>query len=125
MEEKESKKHIKYTTDPVEHDLDPIRVEEAFRQFVVEIVEEQDRIIMKNIHHIGGKEYEHITIDRDKTIEALDKATAKKPTVMTVSKAPGKLRYRYRCSACNSSCFSKIDKYCHECGQKYDWSGVK
>ena len=37
----------------------------------VSIVEKQDEIICQAISHIGGKEFRHITIDRNKVIEAL------------------------------------------------------
>lgn len=126
MEEKESKKHVKYTPDPVEHQLDPITLEEVFRQFVVEVVEEQDRVIMRNIDHIAGKRYEHITIDRDKTLEALNNATAK-PVVVEDYNGEYKVK---KCPTCGKwlAIVSKRKgdiNYCRNCGQKLDWSEVK
>lgn len=132
MEEKESKKHITYTTDPVEHDLDLVKVDEVFSRFVVEIVEEQDRLIMQNIRHIGGSRYKHITIDRYKTLAALDNAIPKKPLHTEGGTA-------YLCPKCDHTVFVNISQmsisgchaygltpeFCVRCGQKLDWSEVK
>ena len=130
MEEKESKKYIKYTPDPVEQPFDPFsNVDKAISQFIVEVREEQDRLIMQEIQHIGGKRYEHITIDKNKTLDALDNAIPKKPLHTEGETA-------YLCPKCDHTVFVNISQmsisdchaygltpeFCVRCGQKLDWS---
>ena len=117
MEEKESK--VRYMPDP-------INVDDIIGQFMVDIAEEQDHIIMQKIQHIGGKRYEHITIDKNKTLDALSKATAQKPAIEKTNQYTA-----YRCPVC-SKWFATVvfrtpkkPHYCYDCGQKLDWSEVK
>jgi NADH pyrophosphatase NudC (nudix superfamily) len=128
MEEKESKKYIKYTPDPVEHDLDLVKVDEALSRFMVEIREEQDRIIMQTIQHIGGSRYEYITIDKNKTLDALSKAMDKKVVLEKHNENDVKV-----CPTCGRWLrvlplypeYMDAYRYCGKCGQKLDWSEVK
>lgn len=46
-------------------------IQEVVVKFCAEIVEKQDELIQKTIREIGGVQYHHITIDRAKTLEAL------------------------------------------------------
>jgi DNA-directed RNA polymerase subunit RPC12/RpoP len=84
-------------------------------------------MIMNIIQRIGGDEYEEITFDKNKVIDALSKAIAKKPndTERTVS---GKIVLS--CSECGKWLYiPEIEKshkpnYCNRCGQKIDWPEV-
>ena len=125
----EEKKYIK--PEEVKQKVQELRTEPCVAEFSSmvrsKIVEEQDEMIMHTIQRIGGGEYEEITFDKNKVIDALSKAAAKKPnnTVRTIS---GKIVLS--CAACGKWLyFPEIEEshkpnYCSRCGQKIDWSEV-
>lgn len=61
--------------------------ERAYVQSYVEriscqIVEHQDKMILCAVEQIGGEEYRRITVDKSKVVDALRKATARKPKMI-------------------------------------------
>ena len=91
--------------------------------FQADVVEKQDALILSAIREIGGEMYQHITIDKDKVFDALNKATPKKVIVCNPEET------RFRCPTCMHVAFDeslvgynvKMHKYCRHCGQRLDW----
>lgn len=89
-----------------------------------EIVEKQDELIMQAVQTIGGDTYHHITIDRNKVIDALSKSIPKKP----VEGKCGRCSV-IKCPTCGKwlcitvPTFNIEDyNYCGRCGQAISWS---
>ena len=86
-------------------------IDSVFETLRVHVVERQDEMLMQVIQTIGGRKYSDITVDKNKTLEALRKATAIHPKKYSV------------CG--NEYCNAELVKgqnYCSVCGQKADWS---
>lgn len=99
-----------------------------FHTITAKIVEEQDEMIRKAIHHIAGNVYEEITVDKNKVFDALSKATAKKPnnTVRAFGES-----VVLTCPVCEKwlgiegiDMASPMYNYCPKCGQKIDWTDI-
>lgn len=107
-------------------------VYEMVRKFSAEVVEEQDNIIMQTVQQIGGEEYSHITIDKNKVLDAFKKQMPRKPKFEDEKDYWGNIvGGRYRCSECDRFiCHAEELRpeeyypYCH-CGQKIDWSDTE
>lgn len=86
-------------------------------KFQADVVEKQDQIIMSVIREIGGETYQHITIDKNKVIDALKKATPKK--VVALDPDP----FKIACPTCSRIYHSfGTPSYCRHCGQALDWN---
>lgn len=129
MEEKENKKYINYeaTLDGIGTFESPVLEGSFIEKIRVDIVEKTDYMILQAINTIGGKRYRHITVDKNKVLDALSKATAKAVSIEAFGK--GTLK---KCPTCGkwlritSILPEKMDEYsyCSKCGQKLDWSEV-
>lgn len=129
MEEKESKKYIHYEAkdDGTGTFESPVLENSFLEKIRVDIVEKTDYMILQAINTIGGKRYRHITVDKNKILEALDKATPR--TVIPESTC----KLLVCCPRCRMPYAPyrgrKLEKlyttnYCPKCGQKLDWSEV-
>lgn len=103
---------------------------QAVYKYVTTVYKEQDSIIESHIRKIGGTEFEEITIDRDKVIEALtmyrDKDLYEKIQHGRWIGKPISGYSNCRCSVCNSVCEihaiagRATQKYCPNCGARMD-----
>ena len=88
-------------------------------KYVTTVYEEQDSIIESHIRKIGGTEFEKITIDRDKVIEALtmyrDKDQYEKIRHAMWYNSPHELHST--CSYCGRPGYNYF-KFCSNCGAK-------
>lgn len=94
---------------------------QAVYKYVTTVYKEQDSIIESHIRKIGGTEFEEITIDRDKVIEALtmyrDKDQYEKIRhAQWYDTTPPRF---YVCSYCGGAGHS-IYKFCPWCGARMD-----
>lgn len=118
-EELRKKSAIKNTNGIIECDLD--LVHKTIQKFTVEVVEEQENIIMRTIQYIGGDEYSHITIDKNKVVDAFKKQMPRKPTIDENNGYP-----LHVCPCCNDKFLKLIPhNYCQVCGQAFDWSDTE
>lgn len=87
-------------------------------KIVTEIVEHQDNIIQHKIQEIGGESYNHITIDKNKVIDMLEKYTPKpvnKVCFMDEMKV-------FLCPNCKDLLPNgRNTNYCSKCGQALLW----
>lgn len=129
----EEKKYIK--ADELKQKISELHAEPCTDEFMrmpspihtitAKIVEEQDEMLRKVVHHIAGNVYEEITVDKNKVFDALSKATAKKPIIDTHSLEG---RVVLTCPVCGRWLYiiglgrQFKFKYCSNCGQKFDWS---
>lgn len=91
---------------------------EIINKFNVEVVEKQESIIMQAIQRIGGEEYSHITIDKNKVVDAFKKQMPRKLTIDENNGYP-----LHVCPCCNDKFLKLIPhNYCQVCGQAFDWS---
>lgn len=134
MEEKESKKYIKYkaTLDGIGTFESPVLENSFIEKIRVDIVEKTDYLILQAINTIGGKRYRHITVDKNKVLDALTKATP-------LEVVHNECETAYLCPTCDhtvfvnnsqmsiSGChdFGLTPEFCSRCGQRLDWSEVK
>lgn len=90
-------------------------------KYVTTVYEEQDSIIESHIRKIGGTEFEKITIDRDKVIEALtmyrDKDQYEKIRHAMWYNPPHELHST--CSYCGRPGYN-FHNFCPNCGAKMD-----
>lgn len=102
---------------------------EMIHKFEVEVVEEQEKLLMRTIQRIGGTEYSHITIDKNKVVEAFAKQIPKKPIADPANLCDFQ---NFHCPECNQKIIARLDgewiagklqNYCDKCGQALDWSG--
>ncbi len=85
-------------------------MDSVFETLRVHVVEHQDKMLMQVIQIIGGRKYSEITVDKNKVLEALHKATAVKPKQYGICGNP----------LCSAE-LVKGQKYCSVCGQKVNW----
>lgn len=94
---------------------------QAVYKYVTTVYKEQDSIIESHIRKIGGTEFEKITIDRDKVIEALtmyrDKDQYENIRHAMWYSLQGELHCA--CSYCGGKGYSYY-KFCPNCGSKMD-----
>ena len=117
IEELRKNSSIKNTNGIIECDLD--LVHKTIQKFAVEVVEEQESIIMQTIQQIGGEEYSHITIDKNKVVDAFKKQIPRRPVIPFDS-----INNEYECPDCPNK-VNKTQQYCDQCGQALDWSDTK
>lgn len=96
-------------------------IKQMVYKYVATVCEAQDSIIESHIRKIGGTEFEEITIDRDKVIEALtmyrDKDQYEKIRhAQWYDTTPPRF---YVCSYCGGAGHS-IYKFCPWCGARMD-----
>lgn len=94
---------------------------QAVYKYVTTVYKEQDSIIESHIRKIGGTEFEEITIDRDKVIEALtmyrDKDQYEKIRHAMWYSLPRELHCM--CSYCGRKGYNYF-RFCPNCGAKMD-----
>ena len=85
-------------------------VQNTFDRISCQIVEKQDEMIMSAVKSIGGEPFRNITVDKNKVLDALTKATARRPLITG--------GYRYAdCPSCHRNLRTN-QKYSDSCGQK-------
>jgi hypothetical protein len=72
---------------------------------------------LRTIQYIGGDEYSHITIDKNKVVDAFSKQIPKKPR-------QEEFELGEYCPNCEYI-FDGFPNYCEYCGQRIDWSDTE
>ena len=84
------------------------------------VVDYQETMILNTIQQIGGTEYQTITIDKNKVLDAFRKYTPCKPRG-DLNSVP-----HFRCPTCDRSVKTYVDSpempHCAWCGQALNWS---
>ena len=90
----------------------------------IDIVEDLDNVMMQAIRRIGGKEYVHIAIDKNKVVAALEKSVKKQVVKYKLNLV------HFDCPSCRALLTHERSEnkkpccrpnYCFNCGQALDW----
>lgn len=106
---------------------EPLPMSRFLVEFEAKIHEQLEENISGTITQIAlenGIKYEY-AVNKSFVVEALKKATARKPIDQGEQKASGLLGMMWLNNGKCPNCFNKVvecDNFCGECGQKLDWS---